>query len=432
MKLFDKVLSATGFTRTRHKLGTEIVAGLTTFLAMAYILVLNPKMFAPLESTGFPVDSVFTSTALAAIVGTLLMAFLAKRPLAQAPGLTLNVFFVQTVCVSMGYSWQFALTAVLIEGLLFIAICLTGMRQMIFEMLPPSIKYSISVGIGLFIAQIGLTNSGLLMQGNTLFGHIDTLMKPESLLFILGLVLAGFFTLIHLRGGLLLSILITTLVGIPMGVSQIPMEGHLFSMPPSPEPLLFKFSWSDVLTPDMLVCVLTMLFFDVFDTLGTTVGVMANAGLIRPNGRIPNLTRIMLSDAIATSAGACLGCSTVTTYVESASGVAEGGRTGMTALVVALCFTASLFLSPLYLATPAAATAPIMVIAGFYLFSSIRYINVKDPVECIPAFLIILLMPVTGSISDGILVGMASYAVLSSIDRLISRHRGIDDEEDIQ
>ena len=416
----NRLLSLVGFSPLRDNLKTEVLAGLTTFATMSYILALLPAMFAPLASIGFPTDNVFTATVLATIFGTLLMAFLARKPFGQAPGLSLNVFFIETVCLSMGYSWQFALTAVLIEGLLFILLCMSNLRRVIFDMVPPSLKYAIAAGIGFFIAMIGMKNSGLLATG-TIFNHINTLTSPSSLLFLLGLVLMGVFFILRFRGGLLLSIVIVTLVGIPLGVTKLP--DTLFTLPSTPDPLFCQFSWSDLLTPDLWVCVLTMLFFDIFDSLGTIVGVMATSGDIRKNGRIPHLQRIMLSDAIGTVGGACLGCSTVTTYVESATGVAEGGRTGLTALVVALCFALSLFFAPLFLAIPAVATAPVLVVAGFHLFGSVRHISISRAKEAMPAFLCILLMPITGSITDGIVFGLATYIILSFIEDWTGRIR---------
>lgn len=411
----ERFFSLVGFSTQRNNIKTELLAGLTTFVTMSYILALNPVLFEPLVDMGYPVGAVFTATALAATLSSMLMAFLAKRPIGQAPGLTLNIFFVQTVCVSLGYSWRFALTAVLLEGILFILLCLSNMRQIVFDMMPPSLKYALAAGIGFFIAAIGFKNSGILANG-TIFNHIETLTNPSSILFIIGLLLAGFLTVLKVRGGLLLSILAVSLLGIPFGVTTIP--DRLVSIPASPAPLFCQFSWNELLTPDLWVCVLTMLFFDVFDTLGSVVGLMAKSGLIRKNGRIPQMRNIMLSDALGTVTGACLGCSTVTTYVESASGVAEGGRTGLTALVIALCFLVSLLLSPLFLAIPAAATAPVMVIAGFYLFSSVSYINLSKPSEALPAFLTILLMPVSGSITDGIIAGLFTYVAFTFISNL--------------
>ena len=425
----EKILALMGFSVHRDNMKIEILSGLTTFTSMVYILALLPAMCAPLASVGFPVDSVFTSIILATIVGTLLMAFLAKRPFGQAPGLTLNIFFIETVCLSLGYPWQFALTAVLIEGLLFVLLCLSNLRKTIFEMVPASLKYAIAAGIGFFIAMLGFKNSGLLADG-TVFNHLDTLATPASMLFALGLILTSVFAILRIKGGLLLSIVIVTLLGIPFGLTAMPDE--IFSLPASPAPLFCQFSWDFLLMPDLWVCVLIMLFFDVFDSLGTIVGIMACSGLIRKNGRIPHLTTIMLSDALATMAGACLGCSTVTTYAESATGFAEGGRTGVSAFVVVLCFTASLFMAPLFLAIPAAATAPVMVVAGLYLFGAVRHISLADPKESLPVFVTILLMPVTGSITDGIMAGLLTYVVLSFLSDLLRRRKTSITEEDLQ
>lgn len=406
----ERVFTMLGFSQQRDNLKTEIISGITTFLTMVYILALMPVIFAPLGNLGFPVDSLFTATALSAIIGTLFMAFIAKRPFGLAPGLTLNTFFVETVCLALGYPWQFALTAVLVEGLLFVLLCVSNLRQVIFEMVPTPLKYAFAAGIGFFVSMIGFKNSGILAEG-TIFNHMETLITPSSLLFLLGLVLTGLFTVMRIKGGLLLGIIIVALLGLPFGVTTIP--DNLLALPPSPVPLFCQFSLDFLLLPDFWVCVMTMLFFDVFDTLGTIVGVMASSGIIRKNGRIPHMRRIMLSDALATVSGACLGCSTVTTYVESATGFAEGGRTGVSALVTACCFALSLLFAPLFLAIPAAATSPVMVVAGFYLFGVVRHIKLTFNLEAMPAFLTILLMPITGSICDGILTGLISYIILS-------------------
>ncbi len=424
-----KLLSLLGFSVYRDDLKIEIISGITTFFTMVYILALLPALFAPLAPMGFPVEAVFTATVLSSIVGTLLMAFIAKRPFGLAPGLTLNLFFIETVCISLGYPWQFALTAVLVEGILFVLICISNLRQIIFEMVPTSLKYAIAAGIGFFIAMLGFKNSGILAEG-TIFNHLDTIANPSSLLFLLGIILTGTFLMLHLRGGLLLSIIIITLVGIPLGETHLP--NSLFSMPPSPAPLLFQFSWDFLLLPDFWVCVATMLFFDVFDSLGTVVGVMACSGIIRKDGRIPHLRKIMLSDALATVTGACLGSSTVTTYVESATGFAEGGRTGLSSLVIALCFAISLILAPIFLAIPAAATSPIMVVAGLYLFGIVRHIKLSEAEETMPAFITILLMPITGSITDGIVIGLVTYIILSFISSWTKRKKGPQENDDYQ
>ena len=414
----EKLFALLGFSQQRDSLKTEIISGITTFLTMVYILALMPVMYAPLADYGFPVYALFTATALSAIIGTLFMAFIAKRPFGLAPGLTLNAFFVETVCLALGYPWQFAITAVLIEGLLFVIICVSNLRQVIFDMVPTPLKYAFAAGIGFFVAMIGFKNSGILAEG-TIFDHMETLITPSSLLFLLGLVLTGLFSVLHIKGGLLLNILIITAVGVPFGVTVIPDK--LIALPPSPAPLFCQFQFDFMLQPDFWVVVMTMLFFDVFDTLGTIVGVMASSGIIRKNGRIPHMRSIMISDALATMSGACLGCSTVTTYVESATGFAEGGRTGVSALVTASCFALSLVLSPVFLAIPAAATSPVMVMAGYYLFGVVRHIKFKFNLEAMPVFLSILLMPITGSISDGILTGLISYILLSYTYRIMEK-----------
>lgn len=414
----EKLFALLGFSQQRDSLKTEIISGITTFLTMVYILALMPVMYAPLADYGFPVYALFTATALSAIIGTLFMAFIAKRPFGLAPGLTLNAFFVETVCLALGYPWQFAITAVLIEGLLFVIICVSNLRQVIFDMVPTPLKYAFAAGIGFFVAMIGFKNSGILAEG-TIFNHMETLITPSSLLFLLGLVLTGLFSVLHIKGGLLLNILIITAVGVPFGVTVIPDK--LIALPPSPAPLFCQFQFDFMLQPDFWVVVMTMLFFDVFDTLGTIVGVMASSGIIRKNGRIPHMHSIMISDALATMSGACLGCSTVTTYVESATGFAEGGRTGVSALVTASCFALSLVLSPVFLAIPAAATSPVMVMAGYYLFGVVRHIKFKFNLEAMPVFLSILLMPITGSISDGILTGLISYILLSYTYRIMEK-----------
>lgn len=406
----EKLLSLLGFSLQRDSLKTEIISGITTFVSMVYILALMPAIFSPLSEHGFPIESLFTATALSCIIGTVLMAFIAKRPFALAPGLTLNTFFVETICLAMGYPWQFALTVVLVEGLLFVLICVSNLRQVIFEMVPTTLKYAFAAGIGFFVAMIGFKNSGILAEG-TIFNHMETLTTPSSLLFLLGVLLTGLFTVMRIKGGLLIGITIVTLCGLPLGVTVIP--DNLIEIPASPAPLLFQFSFDYILWPDFWVCVTTMLFFDLFDTLGTVVGVMASVGIIRKNGRIPHMRNIILSDALATVSGACLGCSPVTTFVESSTGFAEGGRTGVSALVTALCFALSLVFSPIFLAIPTAATAPAMVVAGFFMFGVVRHIKLTYNLEAMPAFLTILLMVITGSICDGILTGLISYIILS-------------------
>ena len=397
-----------GYDPTKTTIRTELLAGLTTFLTMSYILAVNPSMFGLLD--GMPAGAVFTATALAAIVGSLSMAVLAKMPFGLAPGMGLNAFFVYTVCMGMGYSWQFALTAVFIEGLIFIVLTLTSLREAIVNAIPVSLKNAIGAGIGLFIAFIGLQNAGIIANNDATLVTLGEITSGSALLGLIGLVITAVLVVKNVRGGLLIGILATTLIGIPMGITNYT---GVVSMPHSISDIFCKFEWSNVFTLDMLVVVFTFLFIDMFDTIGTLVGVCTKANIIGPDGRIPRVKEAFMADSIATTVGACLGTSTTTTYVESASGVAQGGRTGLTAFAVAACFAIALFFSPLFLAIPSAATAPVLVIVGLFMMSPIKNIDFDDYSESIPAFITIIMMPMAYSISDGILLGMISYVVLN-------------------
>ena len=399
-----------GFDPTKTTVRTELLAGLTTFLTMSYILAVNPAMFGQLD--GMPAGAVFTSTALAAIVGSLSMALIGKLPFGLAPGMGLNAFFVYTVCMGMGYSWQFALTAVFIEGLIFIVLTLTNLREAIVNAIPTTLKNAIGAGIGLFIAFIGLQNAGIVINNDATLVSLGEITSGSALLSLIGLVITSVLVIKNVRGGLLIGILATTIIGIPMGLTEY---GGLVSTPHSISDISCKFEWDHVFTLDMLVVVFTFLFIDMFDTIGTLVGVCTKANIIEPNGRIPRIKEAFMSDAIATTVGACIGTSTTTTYVESASGVAQGGRTGLTAFAVAACFAISLFFSPIFLAIPAAATAPVLVIVGLFMMSPIKNIPFDDYAESIPAFITIVMMPLVYSISDGILLGMISYVVLNAL-----------------
>jgi len=399
-----------GFDPTKTTVRTELLAGLTTFLTMSYILAVNPAMFGQLD--GMPAGAVFTSTALAAIVGSLSMALIGKLPFGLAPGMGLNAFFVYTVCMGMGYSWQFALTAVFIEGLIFIVLTLTNLREAIVNAIPTTLKNAIGAGIGLFIAFIGLQNAGIVINNDATLVSLGEITSGSALLSLIGLVITSVLVIKNVRGGLLIGILATTIIGIPMGLTEY---GGLVSTPHSISDIFCKFEWDHVFTLDMLVVVFTFLFIDMFDTIGTLVGVCTKANIIEPNGRIPRIKEAFMSDAIATTVGACIGTSTTTTYVESASGVAQGGRTGLTAFAVAACFAISLFFSPIFLAIPAAATAPVLVIVGLFMMSPIKNIPFDDYAESIPAFITIVMMPLVYSISDGILLGMISYVVLNAL-----------------
>ena len=397
-----------GYDPAKTTIRTEVLAGITTFLTMSYILAVNPGMFSQLE--GMSAGAVFTATALAAVIGSLVMAIWAKMPFGLAPGMGLNAFFVFTVCMGMGYSWQFALTAVFIEGLIFIILTLTNLREAIVNAIPTSLKNAIGAGIGLFIAFIGLQNAGIIANNDATLVSLGEITKGSPLLGLIGLVITGLLVVKNVRGGLLIGILLTTLIGIPMGITNY--QG-IISAPHSVSDIFCKFEWEHIFTLDMLVVVFTLLFIDMFDTIGTLVGVCTKANILNPDGTIPRVKQAFMADAIATTAGACLGTSTTTTFVESASGVAQGGRTGLTAFVVACCFAISLFFSPIFLAIPSAATAPVLVIVGLFMLSPIKNIPLDDYAESIPAFITIIMMPLAYSISDGILLGMISYVALN-------------------
>lgn len=406
-KFFEKLF---GFDPSRNSVKTEILAGLTTFLTMAYILAVNPGVFSALQGQGMNVDAVFTATALAAIVGTLVMSLFAKKPFALAPGMGLNAFFVYTVCLGMGYSWQFALTAVFIEGLLFIVLTLTNVRKLIVDSIPKSLRRAISVGIGLYIAFIGLKSCGIVISSEATTVALGNLHDKTVLLALGGLLLASVLEILRVKGSLLLSILAVTLVGIPLGVTHF---SGVVSAPPSIAPIFAKFEWSHILSWDMLIVVFTFLFIDMFDTIGTVVGVSERSGMVDKDGNVDGINRILMADAVATVAGALFGTSTTTTYIESASGVAVGGRTGLTSFTVAVCFALALFFAPLFLAIPAAATGPVLVIVGVMMTSPVKEIDWKDFSESIPAFLTMILMPLTYSISEGIMIGMVSYVLVN-------------------
>ncbi len=400
---------AFGFDPAKHSVRTEIIAGITTFLTMAYILAVNPNIFSNVP--GMPTGSVFTATALAAIVGTLVMSLYAKKPFGLAPGMGLNAFFVFTVCLGMGYSWQFALTAIFIEGVIFIILSATKVREMIVNAIPSSLKNAIGAGIGLYIAFIGLQNAGIIANNDSTLVGLGNLGTANSILFIIGLFLTAILVVLKVKGGILIGMLATTVIGIPMGVTKL--TGFM-SMPDSIAPIFCKFEWSQVLSWDMLVVVFTFLFIDMFDTIGTVVGVSVKSGMIDKDGHVDGISKILMADAVATTAGACFGTSTTTTYIESASGVAEGGRTGLTSFVVAVCFAIALLFSPVFLAIPGAATGAVLVIVGVMMMAPIRNIEWDDYSEAIPAFITAVMMPLAYSIAHGILLGMISYVVINA------------------
>lgn len=398
-----------GFDPAKTTVKTEIIAGITTFLTMSYILAVNPSMFSELSMPG---GAVFTSTALAGIIGCVAMAFIGKLPFGLAPGMGLNAFFVYSVCLGMGYPWQFALTAVLIEGLIFIILTITNVREAIVNAIPASLRNAIGAGIGLFIAFIGLSSAGIVVSDPSTLVTLGDITSGSALLAFIGIIITGFLYVKNVPGAILLGIIITMIIGIPMGVTQF--QG-VFSHPESIKPIFMQFQFDKIWSLDMLSVVFTFLFIDMFDTVGTLIGVCTKANMVDEKGNIKRLKHAFMADSIATTAGAMLGTSTTTTYVESAAGVAQGGRSGLTALVVAACFAIALFFSPLFLSIPSAATAPALVLVGLMMMEPVTKIKFDDFAESIPAFICIIVMPLTYSISNGILIGMITYVLMNMI-----------------
>lgn len=401
-----------GLNPAKHSVRTEIIAGITTFLTMAYILAVNPSIFSALESQGMPTNAVFTATALAAIVGCLVMSIYAKKPFGLAPGMGLNAFFVYTVCLAMGHPWQMALTAIFLEGILFILLTVTNVRKLIVDAIPVTMKRAIGAGIGLYSAFIGLKSAGIIVNSEATSVALGSFSEPAVILSIIGFLITSVLVILNVKGGMLLGIIATTLIGIPMGVTNF---NGVMSTPPSIAPIFCQFEWSQILSWDMVAIVFTFLFIDMFDTIGTVVGVSVKSGMVDKDGNVDGINKVLMADAVATVAGAVFGTSTTTTYIESASGVSEGGRTGLTSFTIAVCFAIALMFSPLFLAIPGAATGPVLFIVGVMMASPVRDIDWSDYSEAIPAFVTMLLMPLAYSISDGIMLGMITYTLLNAL-----------------
>ena len=398
-----------GFNPKENTVRTEVMAGITTFLTMAYILAVNPNI---LGETGMDKGALFTTTVLMSALPTIFMALYAKLPLALAPGMGLNAFFAYTVCLIMGYSWQFALTAVLIEGLIFIVLTLTNVREAIVDAIPMSLRNAIGAGIGLFIAFIGLKSAGVVVADGATLVALGDITSGSALLAFIGLIITGFLYARNVPGAILLGIIITMLIGIPLGVTEF--KG-VVSVPESISPIFCQFEFDKIFSVDMLVVVFTFFFIDMFDTVGTLVGVCTKAKMLDEKGNIHRVKQAFMADSIATTVGAMLGTSTTTTYVESAAGVAQGGRSGLTALIVGGCFVVALFFSPLFLSIPSAATAPALIIVGLLMMEQAKNIPYDDFSESIPAFVCMIMMPLTYSISNGILIGMITYVLMNMI-----------------
>ena len=404
MKKSSLLKTLFGFNPKEHKVKTEIMAGLTTFFTMAYILAVNPEILA---AAGMDEGAVFTVTVIISALSTLLMAFYAKLPFALAPGMGLNAFFAYTICISMGYSWQMALTAVLMEGIIFILLTLTNLREKIVYSIPKSLHIAIGAGIGLFILFLGMQNGNLVVRNEATMVALGDITSDPALLCCIGLLITVTLMYKKVPGAMLYGIILTTLLGIPMGVTEY--KG-IFSLPPDPEPIMFKFDVSFFGTMDFWIVIFTLLFVDMFDTIGTLLGVAQHADMVdKKTGKIPWIKKAFMVDAIATTTGAMMGSSTVTTFTESTSGIAAGGRTGLTSFTVACCFVLSLFLSPLFLSMPGAATAPVLILVGSMMLSGVAKINFNDFSESVPSILCITMMAFACSIADGIAMGLISY-----------------------
>ena len=409
-----KIAKIFGFNSSQHSLRTEVFAGISTFIVMAYILALAPKAFEGVGGTAdpFPTAALFTATALVSAVSTFLMAVYAKRPLAVAPGVGLLFFISGTVCMQMGYSWHFALTAILLEGVLFTVLAFSRLRYLIMESIPLSLRSATAVGVGLFLASLGLKSAGMTDSGAAIVSLASIVTEPEKQLFAICVMLSGVLIVYRVKGAIFLSIIASTILGIPLGLTRF---DAVMTIPESPAPLFMQMEWSeDIFSIDMFVCVVSIFFLDVFDTIGTVSGVLSTTNLSRSNGRISRMSHIFQVDAISSMLSGLMGTTTCTSYLESAAGVAEGGRTGVTSLVTVICFLFALFFSPIFLAIPPVVTGAILLVVSFHMFAAIKHINLTNPVEAIPSVLVILVMAIIGSISDGIVVGVITYAVLNS------------------
>ena len=405
MKILEKAL---GFDPSKHSFRTELIAGATTFLTMSYILAVNPSILA---DSGMDKGALFTATAVASAIATLLLAFMAKLPFAQAPSMGLNSFFAYSLCQAMGYSWEQSLAIMLIEGFIFIAITFFNVRELILASIPKNLRYAISAGIGMFIAFIGLKNAGIIVSSPATYVTLGA-FTPTAILGIIAIVLSGILMARKVKGSLFYGIVIATLIGIPMGVTVLPKGWLPVSMPHSVSPIFCKFDFTGFLSLKTCLVVLSLLMVNIFDTIGTLVGLAEKTGIVKQDGSIPNVKEAMMSDAIGTTAGAMLGSSTITTYIESASGIAEGGRSGLTAFVVGLFFIVSLFLSPIFLLIPSAATSGALVLVGVLMIDSVQKIEFNDVSEAFPAFITMITMVLCYSIADGIYMGILSYVIL--------------------
>ena len=392
---------------------TEIIAGITTFMTMAYILVVNPDI---LGQSGMNPSGVFVATTIAAGLATIIMALYANYPFALAPGMGLNAFFTYTVVMEYGFTWQEALFIILAEGLIFILLSFFKVRELIFDSIPLALKNAVSAGIGLFIALIGFSNAGIITNQGATILSLTKITEPGPLLAIIGVLLTGFLIAKKVKGAILIGIIITTIIGIPLGVTVIPESFQIFRLPHDLSDVAFKMQVpQNLLSSKVLLAIFTFLFVDMFDTVGTLAGIASKSNMLNGEGKLPRVERALLSDAVGTTAGALLGTSTVTTFVESSAGVAEGGRTGLTALTTGILFLLATFLAPLFLLVPSQATAPALIIVGLFMISPIKDIEWDDFTVSVPAFLTMVMMPFAYSIAEGIVFGMISYTILKAV-----------------
>ncbi len=389
---------------------TEILAGITTFMTMAYILVVNPTI---LSEAGMDKGAVFTTTAIASFIGTVIMGLCANYPFALAPGMGLNAYFAYTIVIGRGYSWQFALTAVLLEGIIFLVLTFTKVREMIVNSMPYSLKQAVSAGIGIFIAFLGLYQAGLVKQGKGIPLDLGVITSATSLITIFGILFTILLLVKKVPGAILFGMLATTVVSIICGVSELPKA--VVGTPSSIAPIFMKFDFSKIFSTEMFVALFAFLFVDLFDTVGTLVGVASKADMLDKDGNLPKARQALFADSIGTTVGAILGTSTVTTFVESASGVAEGGRTGLTAIVTACLFLLALIFQPIFAVIPTYATSSALIVVGLFMITGIKKINFEDYTEALPAFLTIIMMPLSYSIANGIVFGIVSYAILKLV-----------------
>ena len=386
---------------------TEILAGFTTFMTMAYILVVNPQI---LSKTGMPIKAVFTATALASFIGTIIMAFVANYPFGMAPGMGLNALFTYTICITLKFSWQTALAASLIEGLIFLVLNVFKVRQFIIDSVPQTLKYAISIGIGFFIAFIGLQDAGIIVKSEGTLVTLANLKTPAVLLAVLGVLFIAVLYNRNIKGSFVIGMLVIYIVGIIFGIAKAPST--IFAPIPSVAPVFMKFDFKSAMVIGIIPVILTMLFIDIFDSIGTLIGLASKAGYLDKDGNVKNADKVLTADAVGSTLGACLGTSTPVAFVESASGIAEGGRTGLTGLTIAVLFLLSLFLSPLFTAIPSFATGPVLIVLGAVMMEPIGKVNFSDFTEGVPVFITLLLILLTYSITDGLAFGFLSYVVI--------------------